>query len=200
MDLRKKHKILLVLYRLAKGKKSNLKFEDIVVALYKKYPEEFNLKGYPEYPDADLIRRPLYRFRDEGLLDARNMVFVFTNKGLEIAGKINNRVGKKKVRSEQVFDRYIESEIRRILSTNAYKLFIRNEQAKILDTDFFDYIGVSVRADKKVFKNRINVLNEMSQVILNAQQDRYKKLTELHSLLKKKFRKEISYYLKKHES
>ena len=58
MDLLKRQKILLVLFRLSKHSKMNLKFEDIVVALFKKYPEEFQLKGYQQYPDSAMKITP----------------------------------------------------------------------------------------------------------------------------------------------
>ena len=44
--------------------KEKVIYEDIVVGLFKRYPEDFHLKGYPEYPDiADSIARTLYEFK-----------------------------------------------------------------------------------------------------------------------------------------
>lgn len=194
MNLIKKQKILVVLYRFSHGKKSKMKFEDIVVALFKKYPAEFQLKGYPVYPDSDLIRRPLYRLRNEGLLQAANMIFTFTEKGLDMAGALNRKVGKKKVNSNQIFARYIESEIKRVLRTNAYKLFSNENDKDILDTDFFEYLGISVRADKVDFQNRLKVLNEMAQSIEQSNASQLVIIPRLHKFLKRKFRKEILHY------
>lgn len=194
MNLIKTQKILVILYRLSHGKKRKLKFEDIVVTLFKRYPVEFQLKGYPEFPDSDLIRRPLYRLRNEGLLHASNMVFSLTDKGLEKAELLNRQVGKKKIRSDQVFDRYIENEIKRVFRTNAYKLFSGEKDKDILDTDFFEYLGISVRAGKVDFQNRLKVLNEMSKKVEESGLNHLMTIPKLHSFLERKFHKEISHY------
>ena len=112
--LSKQNKILLALLELANNSKKNLTFEDVVVAIYKKFPEDFHLKGYKEYPDADLIRRPLYQFRDQGLLLVRNMIFSLTDKGLDEATKMKKQVKKKKKETNEKFDRYIQKKIKRI--------------------------------------------------------------------------------------
>lgn len=195
MDLLKRQKMLLVLFRVSKHSKKNMKFEDIVVALFKKYPTEFQLKGYSRFPDSDLIRRPLYSFRNEGLLVARNMIFAFTDKGLELAERINNKVGKKKVSTSETFDRYLEKEIKRILQINAYRLFKADKLSEILDTDFFDFLGISVRADKKDVRNRLDILNEMSQAIRFSKTKTHQDLVQLHEFMSQKFKKEIRYYL-----
>ncbi|MDD3607834.1 MAG: hypothetical protein PHQ20_03505, partial [Candidatus Moranbacteria bacterium] len=83
-------KTLIVLLKLAKGTKKNIKFEDLVVSLFKEFPEDFHLRGYKEYPDAESIRKPLYKFKKEGVLLVRNMVISFTDKGLDIANNIKN--------------------------------------------------------------------------------------------------------------
>ena len=50
--LTKPQKILAIMYELCKGAPQALLYEDIVVAAFKKYPEDFQLRGYPEYPDS----------------------------------------------------------------------------------------------------------------------------------------------------
>ena len=46
--------ILVAMLRLSKGKARPLKYEDIVVEAFKLFPDEFALRGYPEYPDSSL--------------------------------------------------------------------------------------------------------------------------------------------------
>ena len=53
-------KILLTMLELSGGTTKSLKYEDIVVGAFKKFPDEFALRGYPEYPDSSDIHKPLY--------------------------------------------------------------------------------------------------------------------------------------------
>lgn len=44
--LSKPQKILAVMYELCRGDATALQYEDIVVAAFKRYPEDFQLRGY----------------------------------------------------------------------------------------------------------------------------------------------------------
>ena len=52
IKLSRPNKILLVMYELSNKRKKSLRFEDIVVALFKQYKEDFHMRGYPQYPDS----------------------------------------------------------------------------------------------------------------------------------------------------
>ena len=194
--LSKQEKILLALLELADNSKKNLKFEDVVVAIYKKFPEDFHLKGYKEYPDADLIRRPLYSFRDHGTLLVRNMIFSLTDKGLDEALKIKNRASKKNIQSNEKFDRYVGKEINRIKNLNSFNLFIKNKEENIFDTDFFDYLGISVKSDKIDFKSRLQVLSEMAVALKDQKEAELISVNNFHSFMVNKFKDIINYKLK----
>ncbi|NCU39776.1 hypothetical protein EOL99_02715 [Candidatus Falkowbacteria bacterium] len=193
-NLSKQQKILLVLFELSNGERKNLKFEDISVALFKKFSKDFHMKGYEQYPDSgDSIKRPLYTFRDKGMLSARNMIFALTEKGLDTALKIKNKVTGKKVLENDNFDRYIEKEILRITSLNAFKNFIVGKLDDVFDTDFFDYIGISVRASRMDFKGRLKYINDIIEFLKKQNIDKYELIINFHYFMIKKFDKEINY-------
>ena len=56
----KPEKILAVMFDLSKAESKALQYEDIVVEAFKRYPEDFQLRGYPHYPE---IRRASCRER-----------------------------------------------------------------------------------------------------------------------------------------
>lgn len=198
VNLLKQHKILVVLFELSEGKKKNLKFEDITVSLFKRFPSDFHLKGYSKYPDSgDSIKRPLYTFRDNGLLRVRNMIFTLTDKGIEIGEKIKKQIGKRSVISKENFDRYVEIEIGRIKNLDSFMHYIKKEFDKILDTDFFNYLGTSVKAERMDFKSRLNVMYEVSNASKKQKGAIYKQLIGFHNFMLKKFKKEIDYKLKR---
>src|SRR5690242_5192379 len=86
--LTKPQKILAVVFDLCKGEAVAVQYEDIVVAAYKKYPEDFQLRGYPEYPDSSDIHKPLYEMKRLGLVRAANKRFQLTSQGLEAAREL----------------------------------------------------------------------------------------------------------------
>ena len=198
LNLLKQHKILMLLFELSEGKKKNLKFEDIVVALFKKFPKDFHLKGYSKFPDSgDSIKRPLYTFRDTGVLKVRNMIFTLTDKGIEMGEKLKKQIGKSEIITEENFDRYIEIEINRIKNLESFRKFIKGKHEEILDTNLFDYLGTSVKAERMDFKSRINIMNEVAKVLQAQKGKLYSELLNFHNFVVKKFKKEINYKLKK---
>jgi hypothetical protein len=70
--LSKPQRILAVMFDLSNGKPKALPYEDIVVAAFKRYPEDFQLRGYPQYPDSSDIHKPLYEMKRAGLIRAAN--------------------------------------------------------------------------------------------------------------------------------
>lgn len=152
-------KILLVLDELAgaSGKKS-LKYEDIVVGAFKKFPETFHLRGYKDYPDSgDLVHKPLYDMRKLGLLMANQKVFSLTPKGIQAAKKLRanvSRGGKTHFKPS----REVGKELERILGSQAFGLYKEDRTDKILDTDFLQYLGVSVHTSKNEFLNRVETI------------------------------------------
>src|SRR2546427_179234 len=54
-ELIKVEKLLVAAGRLASEGRSQFSAEDLVVAGFRAYPNDFSLKGYPEYPDSNPI-------------------------------------------------------------------------------------------------------------------------------------------------
>src|SRR3990167_6618802 len=90
--LNRGEKILLFLYESEKDQKKRFVYEDIAVGLFKKYPDDFHLKGYPEYPDSsDSSQRLLYEFKKKGYVSAANKIFSLTDNGIEFAKVLSDR-------------------------------------------------------------------------------------------------------------
>lgn len=198
IELSKQQKILLVLSELSNNTKKNLKFEDITISLFKRFPKDFHLKGYENFPDSgDSIKRPLYTFRDEGLLIVRNMVFSLTDKGIELSGKIKNISNKKQILTKENFDRYINKEIIRLEKLNSFQLFVNKKYEKILDTDFFDFIGSSVKTERMDFKSRLKILDEVLNILEKQDEKKFIFISNFIKFMKIKFKDIINYKLKK---
>lgn len=181
----KKDKILTVLYEMSGGKQVVLKYEDIVVKLFKKYPEDFHLKGYPEYPDA-ASHQSFYSLRREGLIQIRSKFVTLTEKGVTSAKQILKARPHLPLTSSQRLSRDITGEIDRIKNTEAFHLFTTDKKDQIVDTDFFSYLGATVRTERTDFRARIKTIEDVIEAVKTN--DAYKTIVDLHNYLFEKFK------------
>lgn len=201
VNLSRSDKILLTLFRLTKGSKKKIRFEDIAVSAFKSFPEDFQLKGYPEYPDTgDIIHKPLYsELKKAGFVLSGNKYFSMTSKGIERGKVISLLVsGKKRLGEDTIkFTPTQRTEIEGILSSKAYELFKQGKSKEILDIDFYSYLGVSVRTSKYDFMGRLNSIEEAIKSVVVRKPNVGTELLKLHSILMKKFSDNVRFFLKK---
>lgn len=200
INLTKQEKIILVISEISDLKQKNIKFEDIVIALYKKFPNDFHLKGHKNYPDSgDSVKRALYTLRDRGFLYVNNMIFKMTDKGIDFGKKMTNNITGIKIIEKDNLDRYILNEINRIKKLEGFILFLSGKRENILDTDFYNYLGVTARTEKSDFLGRLGVIKESMEEIENhiKTEPLYGKILEYHKYLINKFGNIIDYNLDK---
>jgi hypothetical protein len=183
-DLSKKDKILITLFEMSHGKQSTLKYEDIIVKLFKKYPQDFHLRGYPEYPDTS--NQAFYSLRKDGLIQVRSKFVTLTKKGTTTAKQIIKAQSSFRNKSPQKLTRDIMSEIDRIKNTDAFQLFATDKRDQIVDTDFFAYLGTTVRTERTDFRARIKTIEDVIKAI--KPNDSYKTIVDLHNYLFERFK------------
>jgi hypothetical protein len=186
--LSKPQKILAVMFDLCQGQQMALLYEDIVVESFKRYPEDFQLRGYPQYPDSSDIHKPLYQMKRAGLVRAANKTFQLTPQGLEVARALRHTDSTDKDRLTKAE----EHEINRIVNSAAFRLFHEGHRESILDTDFYEYLGVTVRTGKGDFWGQLNNVEQAVGAHAEKRRDQLSaRLTELHSFLKERFEEEL---------
>ncbi len=193
-------KILLVLGELSKMSTTPSKFEDIVVAAFEKFPQTFHLRGYEKYPDSgDLVHKPLYDMRPKGLLTANQKTFSLTDKGLTAIKELKKMIsGKGETHYKPSRD--ITKVIDRILSSEGLLLYRKGQKDKILDTDLFYYLGVTVHTSKNEFLNRLDsVFYSINASSKFYPKEIYKLLMEYHKFMKNKFKELIKNMSQKKE-
>lgn len=202
-SLTKAQKILLVLFKLSGGKKEMIRFEDIAVSAYKLFREDFQLRGYPQYPDTgDIIHKPLYsELKKKGLVLSGNKYFSLTGKGIDYAGtlirELKKQQGRESQREKRVSQRFTASqkkELERISRSEAFNLFAERKGDEILDIDFYSYLGVTVRTNKYDFMGRLSVVEDAIEATKGKNLKLYKKLEKCHEFLLRKFRSEVDYF------
>ncbi|TSC61519.1 MAG: Uncharacterized protein Athens041674_735 [Parcubacteria group bacterium Athens0416_74] len=190
-------KILLFLYEHSNGEQAKVRYEDIVVGLFKKFPHDFHLKGYPEHPDSgDLIHKPLYDFKKKGYLNAVNKIFSLTERGIDYAKSLQ-RGENATPSSNDRLSRTAETEVARAKSLEGFALFLQGERDNLSDNDLYNYLGVTVRTQRNAFIGRLETMKAViaeleahtSDPVLNA-------LRDYHNFLVNKHQSVIDYFIK----
>jgi len=192
MVLSTSNMLLSIIYDLSKGTAKKIRFEDIAVAAFKKYPAHFALKGYAEYPDSgDAVHRPLYSLKKQGFLVAQQKYFSLTESGKVLAEKIAGYEQKHGAEDKGRLSRDVQNEINRVTGSEALKLFASGLKDKILDTDFYSYLGTTVRTERSDFIARLNTMTRVAEEAKKIKE--YEIVYELDKFLVEKFKPEIEY-------
>ncbi len=189
-------KILVLLLELSSGAKKKIRYEDIVIGLFKEFPEAFHLRGYNEYPDSDIVNKRLYDVKKRGLITGSNRVFMLTDSGLELAERIKNEISKENIVPVNRFSRSAESELARIKSLEGFLLFSKGEENKISENDFYNYLGVTVRTPKNSFIGRMNTVENVMKELKGRQNTNplTSKILKYHGFLFNKFQHLKDYF------
>ncbi len=197
-NLSRGEKILSFLYEFGNGNKIKARYEDIVVGVFKKYPHDFHLKGYPEFPDSgDLIHKPLYDFKKKGYMTAASKVFSLTDHGLELARQLSGTNQTDVGLSSERLSRTASIEVARIKNLEGFLLFLEGKLKDLTESDFYNYLGVTVRTQKNAFIGRFETIESVVNELKKKQNDPlYLKVLEYHQLLISKNQTVINYFLK----
>ena len=155
-------KILLAIYELDKKREGGKKItkEDMVIKAWKMFPEEFCIKGYPQYPNADISKYVTKLFKNN-MLKGSFYNYVITDKGKEYAEGIASDNIIEKGKQTYSSSRQIDTEIRRIRGSKVFQLFLKGE-TEFVESDFFDFIGTSSRSlndsNKTAFTSKYNLI------------------------------------------
>jgi hypothetical protein len=199
-QLSRSQKILVTLYELSGGKQKQVRFEDIAVKVYKNFKADFQLKGYPEYPDTgDIVHKPLYsELKKKGFVLSGNKYFSLTAKGVEYAQKIlealNPSSEKLPVKNKLTADQ--QKELERLKESAAVSLYLEGRKENILDIDFYSYLGVTVRTDKYDFLGRLTSVEDAIEATKGKNDLLFKKLRECHSYLMNQFKENVDFVKK----
>jgi len=193
LGLNASEKILLAICELDKKRKGGEKItkEDMVIKVWKMFPEDFCIKGYPQYPNADISKYVTKLFK-ENLLKGSFYNYIITPKGKEYAERISTgrRPSNKEIISSS---RQVESEITRIKNSKVFQVFLKGEQ-DFIESDLFDFLGTSSRSlgdsNKTHFISKYNLI--MREVIPFCEKSKErnseaKEILTLWNILLKKF-------------
>lgn len=163
----------MILAAMLKASDSSTKlcaYEDVVVTAWKLFPQEFGLRGYvDQFPDSSDLHKPLYGpLKRDGLVRVHNKKFGLTDRGLAIAQSLrgtdegDSRHGAR-VRRDQLM------EIERLTKKAAVALVQEDRVEELLDTDLYDFYGVTVRTKPADFEGRVRTVDDAIDAAVAAQ-------------------------------
>lgn len=195
-NLTRGEKILLFLYEFGKGKKVRVRYEDIVMGVFKKFPTDFHLKGYPEYPDSgDLIHKPLYDFKKKGYVNAESKVFSLTDRGIELAEQLSKKDNGSSGGARDRLSRSTETEFARVKESEGFALFVEGKKESLSDNDFYNYLGVTVRTQKNAFIGRLNTMEAVAGELKKRGDDPISsKIVAYHDYIMEKYKGIVDFF------
>jgi hypothetical protein len=162
--------ILLSIYRVADGTTRLSAYEDIVVEAWKLFPQEFGLRGYVDkYPDSSDLHKPLYGpLKRDGYVRVQNKKFGLTESGLAAAERLrkpdqieSSELGR--VRRDQ------RLEFERLSKKPSVALLEEGRVNEMVDTDLYDFYGVTVRTKPADFAGRVTTVDAAINAAVAAQ-------------------------------
>ena len=199
VNLTRGEKMIIFFYEHGKQKRVRIKYEDMVVGLFKKYPKDFHLKGYSKYPDSgDGIHQPLYLFKKKGYIEGANKIFMLTESGIDFAERLKKRTKGLSVNSAGRFSRNTLIEVSRIKLLEGFSLFNDDRKEKISESDLYCLLGTSARTSKSVFVGRVatteSTINELKK---DLKDDIHQSIVQYYEFLLAKYPHVIKYFTEK---
>ena len=192
MDIPRPEKILVAMYQLSNGTNKPLEYEDIVVKSWQLFPDEFGLRKYVhQYPDSSDQHKPLYgSLKDKGFVLSGNKKFRLTEKGIAYVTELEMaRKGLKSSGASGRLSRDKETQLKRICETDAFRLFSLGQKERILDTDFYTYLGATVRTGRHEFEGCFQaVADAVADAVHISDNPKYALTEPLHKFLCEQFK------------
>jgi hypothetical protein len=143
-NLSKADKLLLAAGALAREGRMKFSAEDLVVAAFNAFPDDFSLKGYPQFPNSNAVLTQVMgkaaRLIVKGWLEKTGAKqYRLTPKGIHDLDGIS---GEQLSRSVHLA-REEEEGLGRLLSTTAYQMYSSGERDRITFHQFCRFVGLA---------------------------------------------------------
>jgi hypothetical protein len=187
-QLSSKEALLCSLRVLLDEQKTAIQYEDFIIQAHKRYPKLLCIKGYPSHPDSEVMSKRLYDLKRDGHIFIKKRFISLTAKGKAHADELLDKPAEF-LRSPKKMGRDVKTEIERIKKTEVFHLYSRGRLTEIVDTDFFSYLGTTVKTDSTSFKGRLKTIDD---VIAAAGKDKaIRQLVAMHEYLLERFKDTI---------
>lgn len=187
--LTKKDKILYITTKMYNKNKNDLRYEDILVSVFKAFPKDFQIRFYAEYPDTDTIRRALYQLIPEGYIRISQRNCALTKEGKLRGNGLIKYIDGDSIEIEGRRDANYGAEVRRLLNLDGYKMFVLGNHDAVIDQDFYEFYRTSVRTKNLEILGKMKQINKVISRYLEENTKEAKLLDKYAEFLQNKFLK-----------
>jgi len=173
--------VLLATYRVSKSFGNRVPYEEIVLQVWKDFPETFSLNNHPEHPDSHPVIRRLSSdiLTNRLVVSLRKQVYRLTEKGLEVAKELDAQSlkidqGKNKKRSKSFaihLNRDQEDFLQHATRSRALSTWKQGKGADLIDYDarmFFQFsTGTPVKERKRKVENAREAIEKAVSLGMN---------------------------------
>ncbi len=192
--------VLLATYRASKSFGTRVPYEEIVLQVWKDFPEAFSLNNHPEYPDSHPVIRRLSSdlLTNRLVVSLRKQVYRLTEKGVEAAKELDtqslvknkDKIKNKKSISQVVhLNREQEDFLQYAIRSRAFSTWKQGKGQDLIDYDarmFFQFsTGTPVKERKRKVENAREAIEKAVSLRTNDSND----LNDLFMFLISKFSK-----------
>ena len=140
--------ILVTIFKLSGGTTAPVAFEDIVIQVWKDFPEIFSLRGHPEFPDSNNVSKRLYStlLKNGWIVSLKGHVVRLTEKGIAEAERLlslpHQSVGYSPLRNlplSQEERRFLEQAFR----SRTFAAWLEGKKESLVDYDARVFFGFS---------------------------------------------------------
>lgn len=165
-ELKKLSTVNLIIFVLGLSEIKHIKLtpEDVAIECWLVNPEKHSLRGYPQFPDSNIVIKRLADMKGrnglvEGTSRSGYKLTQLSKKRFNDMSRDVTTKATRAVRSRNADDRSVssidEAPYKRLTRTPAYKKFINGEIEKIVESDFLYFYGISWNSNRAYTEGRI---------------------------------------------
>jgi hypothetical protein len=190
--------VLLATYRASKSFGTRVPYEEIVLQVWKDFPETFSLNNHPEYPDSHPVIRRLSSdlLTNRLVVSLRKQVYRLTEKGVEAAKELDtqstvknkDKLKNKKSISQVVhLNREQEDFLQYAIRSRAFSTWKQGKGEDLIDYDARMFFQFSTGTPVKERKRKVENAREAIEKAVSLGTNDSTELNDLFMFLTSKF-------------
>lgn len=190
--------VLLATYRVSKSFGNRVPYEEIVLEVWKDFPETFSLNNHPEHPDSHPVIRRLSSdlLTNRLVVSLRKQVYRLTEKGLEVAKELDTQSlkanqGKTKNKKSNPLvirlNREQEDFLQHATRSRAFSTWKQGKGEDLIDYDARMFFQFSTGTPVKERKRKVENARETIERAINLGLNDSTELNDLFAFLTNKF-------------
>lgn len=190
--------VLLATYRASKSFGTRVPYEEIVLQVWKDFPETFSLNNHPEYPDSHPVIRRLSSdlLTNRLVVSLRKQVYRLTEKGVEAAKELDaqsavknkDKIKNKKSMSQVVhLNREQEDFLQYAARSRAFSTWKQGKGKDLIDYDARMFFQFSTGTPVKERKRKVENAREAIEKAVSLGTNDSTELNDLFMFLTSKF-------------